>query len=1322
MGGQEGPAFGALLRRYRKAAGLTQEQLAERALLSAFTISALERGTNQTPRQDTLSLLADALDLSEQERTAFAASLRPRPDHDHDHPDAVPAPVSAGRSRNPYKGLRPFDEADAGDFFGRERLIEALVAAVASAHEAPPRLLAVVGNSGAGKSSAVLAGLLPRLRVGAVAGSTAWHYLDPIVPGEHPIEALSVTLARGLPQAGLATIRSDLEASARGLHLLAACLAPGVAARVVLVVDQCEELFTLTAEEAERQRFIDLLATAVSEPRGPLLVVLTLRADYYDRPLSYPALGPLIAARQQAILPMTSADLRAAIEQPAALPDVGVDLEPSLVDALLDELRGEVGALPLLQFVLDQLFERRSGNLLTLSAYHDLGGIRGALAGHAERTYGALPSDEQRDLARALFLRLVAPGEAETEAVRRRATREDLTLPDRRATLLLRDTSEAFVSARLLTVVEDAHTVRWEVSHEALLREWGRLVEWLRVAREDLRLQQAIAADAAAWQRRGQSGDHLYRGLQLAEAQDWAGRNTPSTLEVAFLGAASAAQERQGQEKQRAQDERLRLAQQAANRLRAFAIILAVLVLAVSGVTGLALQARSIALENARAAASERDRAYALQLAAQAEVQLPVQPNLGLLLAVQAERFADVAPAQAALLRGLQQDADLRLALHGPSAPVESVAFSPDGRLLAAGGDDRAIHLWTLGPGPPRPLPALRGHGAPVSAVAFSPDGTMLASCGADGTVRLWDVARQRPLGPPLAPGADALFAVAFSPDGRLVAASSDLGAIYLWRVGGHTARPVGAPLHASLDGVNGLAFSPDGRSLAAAGSDGTIRLWDVGSERTVGAPLRGHTGAVTGVAFSRDGRLLASASTDGTVRLWDARSHRQDGPPLSGLGGWVTAVGFSPDGSTVTAIATDGTVRTWATASASTVGAPLFVGEEAHALALAPGGHTLAVSNGTDVTLWDTSGADPLLLSQVPGGANNLTVSADGSTLAAEMADNAYRLWHVTGGHLTASGPALPPRTNVTSDPLWLNANGSRLADGGNGRGEDVVLWDVAHRPALRLRVLLDPGGDPALLDGNALFDPTGTRVALASGAGDRIRLWDLSRQPARALTPSLPAYSPSSGFSPCVCRMAFSPNGHIFAAATGTATVALWDVRGPPLRLLRRLQIPDSASIDGVAFSPDGRTLAVSYAARPDQSGDSVALLDIASGLVRAGPVPGEDLSASALTFSPDGKLLAWGSYDGLIRLLDGATGQDVGTFQLPTQASNQVGQLVFSPDGRTLFSTSADDVLRAWDIDPASWMRRACAIAARNLTAQEWLHYVGTLPYRKTCPGLP
>ncbi len=452
--------------------------------------------------------------------------------------------------RNPYVGLRAFTARERADFFGREAFVEHLHAEIVrrldserdEKEERKGRLLTVIGASGSGKSSVVMAGLLPRLQEDAE--SKEWLYLSRIVPGSRPIEALVDTLSPHFPDASFRRLREDLtDDSTDGLHRLARQLTRREESgrRVVLFVDQFEELFTQTVSEEERRRFLDLLSTAASASDGALLILLTLRADFYSRLMEYPDFYALLAPSLYPLLPLQSSELRAAIARPAAQPDVQLSFEGDLLGDLLFDVQRQAGALPLLQFTLQQLYERRQGSRLTLKAYKEIGEVNGALARYAQATYESLPAD-QRELARILFLRLLEPGSAPEESTRRRASLSELAFSNPDQTRRMQAIIDTFISARLLTSSAYPLTGQTtiEVSHEALIRAWPQLADWLRAARDDLPLQRKISEDAAQWQQNNQPPDRLYRGSQLKQARTWATRNilSVSKQEQTFLHAS----------------------------------------------------------------------------------------------------------------------------------------------------------------------------------------------------------------------------------------------------------------------------------------------------------------------------------------------------------------------------------------------------------------------------------------------------------------------------------------------------------------------------------------------------------------------------------------------------------------------------------------------------------------------------------------------------------------------------------------------------------------------------------------------------------------
>lgn len=447
----------------------------------------------------------DKYDLNRQ--VLFNALGGKRPDLIMPPPTVVVLPTGV-TPRNPYKGLNAFTEKDVADFFGRDKLINELLQAVkARVDDGKDQLLTVIGASGSGKSSVVMAGLLPKLKAGALPNSENWTYLKPIVPGDHPVQALNRILLEA-PELNvpIEMVESDLQhTSGIGLYRLATKF---LKKPVVLYIDQFEELFMTGVPEEERQQFINLLINAVTSPDSPVLVLLTMRADFYDRPMNYPELGRLVQSYNRSVLPMTIADLRDTVEKPAAA--AGLTFESGLIADIIFDLRddknAQAGALPLLQYTLEQLYERRAGNTLTHTAYQDIGGVKGAIGAHAEEVFKTLDEEAQNAFAR-VFQALVHVDERGTPTRKREA---ESTLTNTSTTSHL---VEALIKrARVLRVfTEKVGDIPYvEVAHEALLTSWERLANWIKSTDKDLRLIQEMKAAAARWAGEGKPNHRLW--------------------------------------------------------------------------------------------------------------------------------------------------------------------------------------------------------------------------------------------------------------------------------------------------------------------------------------------------------------------------------------------------------------------------------------------------------------------------------------------------------------------------------------------------------------------------------------------------------------------------------------------------------------------------------------------------------------------------------------------------------------------------------------------------------------------------------------------
>ena len=500
----------------------------------------------------------------------------------------TPAVLPPEPGEPPFKGLQYFDVPDADLFFGRETLTARLVGhireMVAAGADNPDGccFLAVVGASGSGKSSVVRAGVVPALQRGAPMvdgtlppeGSPGWH-IHVFTPTAHPLEALAVSLTRETGTVSDTTALLDsISHDARSLHLYAqrllAPVGPGLTGkcRLLLVVDQFEELFTLCRSEAERTVFLDNLLTAV-QGNGLTQVVVVLRADFYGHCAQYPRLRQALCSRQEYIGPMDTVELRRAIEEPARRN--GWEFDAGLVELILRDTGEEPGALPLLEHALLETWQQRSGRSLTLKGYADAGGVHGAIAKTAESVFSRL-TPEQQALARRIFLRLTELGEG-TQDTRRRAPLTELS-PQVEDIPQVENLLKTLADARLITLAEDTA----EVAHEALIREWPALRQWLSEDREGLRLHRHLTDSAEAWAELDRDPGELYRGARLAQAAEWAESHPDdlNALEREYLQASQAQSEREAAEREAQRQRELDAARQLARTQRQRSLVLSV--------------------------------------------------------------------------------------------------------------------------------------------------------------------------------------------------------------------------------------------------------------------------------------------------------------------------------------------------------------------------------------------------------------------------------------------------------------------------------------------------------------------------------------------------------------------------------------------------------------------------------------------------------------------------------------------------------------------------------------------------------------------------
>ena len=577
------------------------------------------------------------------------------------HALEVPAstPTAAGaEDRNPYKGLHSFVEADADDFFGRDALVDGLVARLAE-RDIGSRFLAVVGPSGSGKSSAVRAGLVPTLRAGALPGSDRWFYVE-MLPGAHPFEELESALLQ-IAVSPPHRVLETLERSEEGLAQVVDELLPDDDSELVLVVDQLEEVFTMVDDEQARERFLGSLVEATTTPGSRLRVIVTLRADFYDRPLSVDGLAELMRTRTATVVPLSPEELERTIGGPAER--VGVRPELSLVAEMVADVSERPGALPLLQYALTELFERRRGNVMTLEAYREIDGVSGALARRAEELYEHL-DPEGRRAAKQVFLRLVTVSEGAADTRRLVPRSELLSLPIERKAV--EGVIDLFGRHRLLAFDRDPATrgPTVEVAHEALLRSWDRLRIWIDDARVDLLQHRRLVVAAAEWEASGRDAGLLPRGRRLEELASWAASSelVLSSSEEEYLAAGVQQREEELHDKiQRAERERT-LERRSLVRMRALVAVLTAAALVAAGLT-------AIAVSRAGEAERLREDGQVAALTGSSLSNLESDPDLSVLLALHA--------VQVSVARGVPVPSETVEALHwgmqeaGATYPIE---------------------------------------------------------------------------------------------------------------------------------------------------------------------------------------------------------------------------------------------------------------------------------------------------------------------------------------------------------------------------------------------------------------------------------------------------------------------------------------------------------------------------------------------------------------------------------------------------------------------------------------------------------------------------
>lgn len=1040
----------------------------------------------------------------------------------------------------------------------------------------------------------------------------------------------------------------------------------------LLVVDQFEEIFALPCH--------DEFIAALTERRGQ--TVIGLRADFYGHCARYPALVDAVEDAQVLVGPMSTDELRKAITQPAV--EVGCALETGLVARLIADATGEPGVLPHVSHALLETWQRKRGNTLTLTSYHESGGIARAIANTAENAYTGL-DEQQRAQARQVLLRLITPGEG-TEDTKRHVKRSELGADE---------VVEHLAEARILTVHGDSV----EISHEAVIRSWPRLRDWITEARDDLRVHRRLTAAAADWEAHQRDPGSLYRGVPLTQASDWSHRE-PGALnaeEQAFLDASKAAVEHG-----------LATEKRRTTTLRRAVALLAALLLVATTATVFAVRAQ-------RQTTEQRTIALAQKAIAEANGLQDRDPGLASQLRLAAYRLTGLPTArdsllstfagpQVAIARG-HTDAtsfalfspdtklmattadDKQLIIwdmtdrhhpaeisraHAGDDAIHGMAFSPDSRTLATAGWDGLIRLVDL-TDPRKPVEKARitGHDGQVQAVQFTPDGATLVSSGSDRTIRVWDISRTATLVRTIQAHNDNVHGISLNRTGTTIASSSWDGTAKLWDLatGEQLASIPTAPTSFSSDAV---AFSP-GDLLATGADSGDVRVWDVKNPR---APVllgsaTGHQFSIHTLAFSPDGRFLATGGGDKSTRIFDVTDPRDVRPAatLAGHTDTVWSVAFSSDSAQMVTATTDAEVRVLDVADLS---------YPRHKW-----------------TVW------------------KLSYAKDGSFFTTVSTDGDIKLWRQVDRHVEQVS-ALPRLTAGAEAATAVVHPGGKLVFGSTYA--DSALWDVSDPARPREITKVVAGGGPLV---SAAFSHDGRTLAVSEDSG-AIGLWNITDPANPVKTGGFAALKADT-----VWEIEFSQDDRTLVIANGSRELQLWNVSDPATPrsypVLRTDTNPDPIRRGGQAGREEVMTVAIHGTVLAFANmGSSGVLYDISDPAQprKLSSLPNDGGPLQRLAFSPDGTLLAAGTTDDVVRVWDVRDPRNPQVRAVLHGHTERIWGVAFSPDNRTLTTTGTDRTIRVWDIDVEATAARVCATTTAHLSSRHWEHYFPGVEPRPLC----
>ncbi|WP_310426946.1 caspase family protein [Chamaesiphon sp. VAR_48_metabat_135_sub] len=1144
------------------------------------------------------------------------------------------------RDRCPYRSLSYFTEQpeDAHVFHGRTKLTLDLIQRVRNKE----RLIAVFGASGSGKSSLIRAGLLYQLKLGQeIVGSNNWVYCEPFTPTDDPFARLHQAVGID-PPATVPHRRGETEPASNLVPFLKERW--GNLMPIIFIVDQFEECFTMCSEQ-QQKAFVDCL-TELIEAIPNLRIVIGMRSDFRSRLREYPQFTQHMKSKVN-VGHLNREEIQEAIEKPAEF--VGLGIEGSLTQKLINDVEDYPGILPLLQYTLTELWNetRKQGErFLRLATYQGLGGIEGTLEKRADAVYESL-LPEERAVAKRIFLELSQVGD--NIDIRRRVklgnlvnSHHSLAILDR-VTQKLASPDNRLITRTAIEKAEDLYAAEiiLDVVHEALIRHWKQLGEWKRQYQTAMITERKIEAAAQDWQAEGKKTDYLFPGSRLGGVEDYIkdfgnlgmldgmaeefireSQNLRDKLEqkeaarqqreLDILEEKRKAEEKARQEAEKRTEEQA----QSNKKLRQRANILKIVLGCAVGIASLAVYFGWDANRQKSIANEQKNIAEVKEQAANVQLQLPIEKNVRpLILALatvgQNQKFARNPFTQ---VKGSLLDAiDIvreRNIFTGNRKWVDSVAVSVDGKTIVSGGKDGTMRLWNRNG--KEIAPPWKEHKNSVRAVAISADGKTIVSGGQDGTVWLRE-SNGKPIGKPFTRHKGYVKSVAVSADGQTIVSGGEDGIVRVWDRSGKASE---LPSKNRQGAVYSVAVSADGQTIVSGGADGFVRVWEPNG-KAIAPPWKGHKGSVSSVALSADGETIVSGDDDGTVGLWE-RNGKAIAPLWKGHESEVR-VAISADGQTIVSGGQDATLWFW-DRNGKPIGQPLkgYQGS-IYSVAVSANGQSI-VSGGNDVRLWDRNGkAIELPFKGHKDNVNSVSVSKDGKTIVSGSQDGIVQLWDRSSGK--AIGRTLGQHQGSVNS-VAVSADGQTIVSGGN--------------------------------------DST-------------VRLWDRS---GNAIWKSLPKHQGS------VNSVAISTDGQTIVSGSDDNTVRLWDRSGNAIwKSLPKHQ----DYVTSVAVSADGQTIVSGSDDKTvrlwDRSGNAIGL-----------PFQGHEGIVSSVAVSKDGQIIVSGGHDKTLRLWDRSSGKPIG--QPFKGHQGYVSSVALSVDGKTIVSGGKDKTVRLWrGVVWQDWVKVGC-----------------------------